>query len=340
MARLARSPTGTEDRQGGGHVRRSTEPDDECGRGYRVLLGGTRPDRLYEVRPQGRVQRRTVEQNVDTALFLPSLDVPVPQMANQQLEVCRQIDTPIPKQVIDVPKISSSRQSHRRRVRFAEQTAEQLVEVPTIISYSSLRGIVEQNVDIPAPLRRGRSRGGLGFHPGQSSTAFSGADHRSLTFQLRVVAKIFLLQRRLPVCRVRQIMGFFALFPVGKKRALGLALGVRTAPRVEPIHAGGSAGGFLHGCSWGVDAFSQWQVETSGLGPRSLAAGVKAGTWPLSCVSLRLLLEEFLRVSCPLCSRSSHLESGTLFLRVLASGNPCSGCVGVVLCTKIGFFGR
>ena len=30
-------------------------------------------------------------------------------------------------------------------------------------------------------------------------------------------------------------------------------LGVGTAPRVEPIHAGGSAGGFLHGCSWRVD---------------------------------------------------------------------------------------
>ena len=105
-------------------------------------LGGTRPDGLYEVRPQERDQRRTVEQNVDTALFLPSLDVPVPQMANQLLEVCRQIDTPIPEQVIDVPKISSSRQPHRRRVRFAEQTAEQLVEVPTIISYSSLREIV------------------------------------------------------------------------------------------------------------------------------------------------------------------------------------------------------
>ena len=142
-----------------------------------------------------------------------------------------------------------------------------------------------------------------------------GLPSKSLTFQLRVVAKIFLLQRRLPVCRVRQIMGFFALFPVGKRCALGLALGVGTAPRVEPIHAGGSAGGFLHGCSWCVDAFSKWQVETSGLGPRSLAAGVKAGTWPMSCVSLRLFLEEFLRVSCPLCSRSSHLESGTLFLR-------------------------
>ena len=45
---------------------------------YEDELGGTRPDRLYEVRPQGRVQRRTVEQIVDTTLIVPSLDVPVP----------------------------------------------------------------------------------------------------------------------------------------------------------------------------------------------------------------------------------------------------------------------
>ena len=42
------------------------------------------PDRLYEVRPQGRVLRRTVEQNVD-AVTLPSLDVLKPQMGNQPL---------------------------------------------------------------------------------------------------------------------------------------------------------------------------------------------------------------------------------------------------------------
>ena len=41
----------------------------------------------------------------------------------------------------------------------------------------------------------------------------------SLTFQFRMVAvrtQIFLLQRRLLVCRIRQIKEVFALFPVGK----------------------------------------------------------------------------------------------------------------------------
>ena len=142
---------------------------------YKEELGGMRPDRLYEVRPQARDQPRTVEQIAVYTLIVPS-DVPVPQMANQLLEVCRQLDTPIPEQVIDVPKISSSRQSRSRRVRFAEQTAEQLLEMPTIVSYSSLHGLVEQNVDVPVPHGRDRVGGGLlGLHPGQSSTAFGGA---------------------------------------------------------------------------------------------------------------------------------------------------------------------
>ena len=148
---------------------------------YEEELGGTRPDRLYEVRPQDRVQRRTVEQIVDNTLIVPSLDVPVPQMENQLLEVCRQLDTHVPEQVIELPKISSTPRHSRRRVRFAEQTAKQLVEVPTIISYSSSRWILEQNVDIPVPHGRDGGGGLLGLHPGQSSAAFSGADHRSVT---------------------------------------------------------------------------------------------------------------------------------------------------------------
>ena len=101
-----------------------------------------------------------MEQIVDYTLIVPSLDVPVPQMANQLLEVCRLLDTPITEQAIQVLKVSSSRHSRKRCVRFAEQTAEQLVEVLTIISYSSLHGFVEQNVDIPVPHGRGRVGGG------------------------------------------------------------------------------------------------------------------------------------------------------------------------------------
>ena len=73
---------------------------------YEEELGGTRPDRLYEVRPQERVQRRTVEQIVDNTLFLPTFDIPVPQMENQLVEVCRLLDVLTPEQAIEVPKIS------------------------------------------------------------------------------------------------------------------------------------------------------------------------------------------------------------------------------------------
>ena len=54
-----------------------------------VPVAGSRPDRLSGVRPQERDQRHTVEQIVDTVLFVPSLDVPVPQMENQLVDVCR-----------------------------------------------------------------------------------------------------------------------------------------------------------------------------------------------------------------------------------------------------------
>ena len=58
--------------------------------------------------------------------------------------------------------------------------AEQLVEVPTIVSYSSLfLRTAEQIIDIPVPQDRGvcGGEGGLqGFSPGLGSTAYSGAD--------------------------------------------------------------------------------------------------------------------------------------------------------------------
>ena len=63
-----------------------------------------RPDRLQEVRPQDRVLRRTVEQNVDAVTF-PSLGVLEPQMRNQLVEVLQKIDTRSSHQVIEVPKI-------------------------------------------------------------------------------------------------------------------------------------------------------------------------------------------------------------------------------------------
>ena len=59
------------------------------------------------------------------------------------------------------------------------QTAEQLVEVPTVVSFSSLQWTAEQSIDIPGKGRRlGGGRGLQVLHPGHSSTASVGAADR------------------------------------------------------------------------------------------------------------------------------------------------------------------
>ena len=57
---------------------------------------------------------------------------------------------------------------------------EQLVEVPTIVSFSSLQRIAEQNVDIPVVGGSGTGGGLSGFLPGQN---YSMTASRSLTIQ-------------------------------------------------------------------------------------------------------------------------------------------------------------
>ena len=107
-------------------------------------LSGARPPPLVDVRPQGRVQRHTVEHIVDVLSF-EVLDVPVPQGGDQPVEAFRHLDLPIPEQVIEVPKISSSsrRSGNRRSRMFLDpQTAEHLVEVPTILSLCSSSVVV------------------------------------------------------------------------------------------------------------------------------------------------------------------------------------------------------
>ena len=114
--------------------------------------------------PQEWDLRRTVQQIVDAVPSVPFPDDPAPQMVEQLQDIMRFFDTllPVPEQVHrcaqdlldDVPK--------RRAVRFS-QLAEQLLEVPTIISFSSLQRIVEQNVDIPVPGGGGRFAGLQGF---------------------------------------------------------------------------------------------------------------------------------------------------------------------------------
>ena len=136
---------------------------------------GVRPGVLVEPRPQERVQRHTMEHIVDfvcCSLMVQILDAPVPQMVEQLPDVLRFFDrlSTVPEQVIEVPKILLEDVPFHAVLR-DPQLAEQLVEVPTIVSYSSLQRNVEQNVDIPVPGRGGRVSGLQGFPPGQGSTA-------------------------------------------------------------------------------------------------------------------------------------------------------------------------
>ena len=131
--------------------------------------GGRRPGVLQEPEPPNvvdRVLRRTVDQIVDAVPGLPALDAPVPQMVDQLLSFLTALDSFVPEQVVDVPKISCSPCPSRSRVP-EPQSAEQLVEVPTVLSPTRIAlRIAEQIVDTPVP--RGRVQG---FLPEQSSTA-------------------------------------------------------------------------------------------------------------------------------------------------------------------------
>ena len=88
---------------------------------------------------------------------------------------CASFDTllPVPEQVIEVPKLLPEDVPTRTMVRDT-QLVEQLVEVPTIVSYSSLQRTMEQNVDFPVP-----DRGVQGF---SSQTEFNSVACFSGTF--------------------------------------------------------------------------------------------------------------------------------------------------------------
>ena len=154
-------------------------------------------------------------------------------------------DTPIPEQVIAVPKISSPSRCSRT-VLSKPQTAKQLVDAPTLVS---LVDVFEQPVDIPVGGGDGSGYGGhQGFLTGQSSSPSveqivdipvlgrsSGPGglytlnrvqqrlpSRTLTFQLLVVVCKVLIQIRgpqrfFPDLRGDAFQGFFRTLPWRKK---------------------------------------------------------------------------------------------------------------------------
>ena len=110
-----------------------------------------------------------MEQLADVVPMVQILDIPVPQMVEQLRDVLRFFASllPIPEQVIKVPKILLDDVPMRTVLRDT-QLAEQLVEVPTIVSFSSLQRTVEQHANIPVPGGGGRISGLQGFLPEQS----------------------------------------------------------------------------------------------------------------------------------------------------------------------------
>ena len=90
--------------------------------------------------------RRRVDQIVDAVLGLPALNVLVPQMVDKPLALLAAFDVLVPEQVIKVPKMSTPSRCPRT-VLSVLQTAEQLVEAPTIESLIDvIRQPVEQTV--------------------------------------------------------------------------------------------------------------------------------------------------------------------------------------------------
>ena len=99
-------------------------------------LGGSRPDRLVDVRPQGRVPRRTVEQIADSVPVVPLLHVPVPQPVDSVVDVLKIIDRGPPELVVDVPMVSRQDVVPLRAALREPQLAEHLVDVPTTPGYA------------------------------------------------------------------------------------------------------------------------------------------------------------------------------------------------------------
>ena len=152
----------------------------DAGEDVGEALAAGRPAPLLEVLPQERVQQRIVEQIVDPVPLVPLLHEVVPQMVEQLVDFLSPLDFPIAEQVIEVPNIVCPPRA-ARTVLSAPQTVEQLVEVPTPVSYSSLlQRTMEQHVDIPVPLGSGGRHADLqGFLRGQSSTTLSSQERIS-----------------------------------------------------------------------------------------------------------------------------------------------------------------
>ena len=197
---------------------------------YEEELGGTRPDRLYEVCRRWRANCWRFAHS--SILLFPS-----------RLSTCPR--SPLPVSLAGAVCVSrSGRRKSWWKCRRSYLTPRCTGLWSRTLTFQFLM-VVIASVAVFSVSTQDRVQQRLVEHGIFQQRLPS----RSLTLLFRVVAEFFILHRRLPVCREWQIKGVFRTFPRGKKCDVGSALGVGTAPRVEPIHAGGSAGGFLRGRS-------------------------------------------------------------------------------------------
>ena len=96
---------------------------------------GGGPGSVADPAPQGRVERHTGEHVDEICPRVPILDVPVPLLGDQVVDVLRMLDVPSVEQVIAVPRISFDCFPQRSAVRHP-QKAEQWVKVPTEPGYA------------------------------------------------------------------------------------------------------------------------------------------------------------------------------------------------------------
>ena len=162
-----------------------------------------------------------------------------------------------------MPKMSKSSRRCRRPALLVQQTAEQLVEVPTIVPYSSLHGLVEQHVDIPVPHGRGgRSCEEEVFKVhARDRIQQRLVEQNTLTFQflMVVVFKVFARDRFLlsassshsPGAADEAFTEGFRTFPKNKKRCeVGSALGVGTECGLYSVHAASLSGRYCPGAGY------------------------------------------------------------------------------------------
>ena len=199
------------------------------------------------------LERHFLEHMADICPFVQILDAPVPQRVENVTDTLRILDLPIAEQVIVVPKISCSPCPSRSLVP-EPQLADQLVEVPTVLS--PLR-IAEQIVGIPVPRGRGKRRV-QGFLSEQSSTATSSSLERISERTVEQIVDISpgggLGQGLASSAGVAdEDFYFFALFPMDKSAecraggecaALGGHVSSSTLRRPDEDFTGWGGGGF------------------------------------------------------------------------------------------------